>query len=130
MTPIKQDMMHDIVSVGNCYQACIASLLDLPMASVPHFCNDYGQKVSFPLNFKLWLQERGLTHIEFSCGEDGLMDFWGYHLICGASPRGNWLHSIVGFNGDPIFDPHPSNDMLLPESHTPWVYTFIFPRRG
>ena len=114
MTPVKQNITHDAVSVGNCFQACVASILDLPLDEVPHFCNDYGQVDRFPLNYMKWLAARGLVYLEFSTDSTGAMEFWGHHLICGPSPRGDFLHSVVGFNGEPVFDPHPSGDMLRP----------------
>ncbi len=132
MTPVKQSELHDAVTVGNCFQACIASLRDLPLSAVPHFCNDFARdQQRFPWNMHEWLGERGLVYIEFTVEEarTASSNWWGHHLICGQSPRGKFLHSVIGFNGDPIFDVHPSNQMLLPQEVRPWMYSFIFPRR-
>lgn len=39
MTPVDQTILHDpqTGAIGNCMQAAIASLLDLPLDAVPHF---------------------------------------------------------------------------------------------
>ena len=66
MTPVKQTILTDKTVdppvVGNCFQACVASLLDLPLDDVPHFCDCN----SWPMNFHRWLEDRGLTSVQFS----------------------------------------------------------------
>lgn len=125
MTPIKQTILSDRENgiVGNCWQACVASLLDLSIDEVPHFCDSD----NWPLNFYGWLKERGLACLEFKLLEGFYqMENWGYHLISGPSPRNSGLHGVVGYNGEIAFDPHPDNTGLLEGA---WVYTFIFPIR-
>jgi hypothetical protein len=39
----------------------------------------------------------------------------GYHFINGKSPRGDYLHAIVGKDGEAIHDPYPGGDCELIE---------------
>lgn len=31
----------------------------------------------------------------------------GYSILGGRSPRGDWLHAVVCYNGEIVHDPHP-----------------------
>ena len=126
MIPIKQTIFSDRDNgiVGNCWQACVASLLDMNLESVPHFC-DYP---SWPENYHKWLYAKDLVSIDFVCNNDYQLCHLGYHIISGTSPRDrSILHGVIGLNGEICFDPHPENTGLLePEK---WTYTVIFPVR-
>lgn len=107
---------------GNCYQAAIASALDLDLAEVPHFatfCDDWVERSTS------WFLERGLTRSFYSSPgnlawplyvEPGT-DFWGHpvsHIVAalgaGPSPRGPFRHVVVLDleTGRMAHDPHPS----------------------
>lgn len=112
MTPVKQTLLTDRSIdppiVGNCFQACVASLLDRPLSDVPHFA----EANEWPLNFHRWLDEQGLTCVEFKdSNPDARAEFWGHHMIIGPSPRAG-KHAVIGLNGEIVFDPHPSNEGL------------------
>ena len=109
---------------GNCYQAAIASVLELPLDDVPHFATfdrDWF-KQSAP-----WFRQRGMIRSFYR--EQALKDlswplhlapgadFWGdrvSHIVgalgAGPSPRGPFRHVVVldPNTGDMIHDPHPS----------------------
>jgi hypothetical protein len=114
MTPIVQTIFGDGSSGGergNCFAACIASILDVPLESVPNFCNwdNWREKVSD------WLQPLGYAYIDVMLpgdGRDELVRYWGYHVISGDAPRG-LRHSVVGLRGEIAWDPHPSFAGLL-----------------
>jgi hypothetical protein len=91
------------------FEACIASLLEIPLSEV----GDFGGDDVFEDNLAQWLAKRGLIYILVN-GPDFLenemlqaMFAQGdvYHIIEGISPRGG-PHAIVGLNGKPVFDPH------------------------
>jgi hypothetical protein len=86
---------------GNCMAAALASLLELPIEDVPNFSEFGGQ---FWPKLWEWLSARNLcmmaTHVKPN----------GYHLIRVISPRGNFHHEMVGFNGDPVHDPYPGGN--------------------
>ena len=126
MIPIKQDILHTEGVCGNCFQACIASLLERPLEEVPHFCADN----NWPLNFFEWLNEQGLFWLEVSFaahGIDARADYMGHCVISGPSPRGDFQHSVIGLNGEYVFDPHPDNTGLRGDLRD-WQFGFIVKR--
>jgi hypothetical protein len=125
LIPVAQTIFKDVVTGarGNCLQACIASLLELPIREVPHFV----QQENYPQDYYDWLRDRGLFWLKARIEVDGIAEYWGHHLILGDSPRGNCLHSVIGFNGEPVFDPHPSGAMLA-GTRDQWEYGFLVRR--
>ena len=126
MTPIKQTIFSDKKNgiVGNCWQACVASLLDLRLEDVPHFCNSN----SWPENYHKWLYDKNLVSIDFTINNDYQLCYLGYHIIVGHSPRhAGILHGVIGLNGEICFDVHPDNTGLLESGR--YTYTIIFPIR-
>lgn len=119
MKPVNQTILHDPENglVGNCFQAAVASVLELPLELIPHFVKDHpGEGSEWWIAFLEWLEPQGLYAVNYGTTyEDGtpLLDgtIRGWHLMGGESPRDNH-HSVVGWNGKMIFDPHPSRDGL------------------
>jgi hypothetical protein len=105
MAEITQTILHGEVEgrMGNCMQAAIASLLDLPLDEVPHFAQydnaDYGWL--WYDAFVGWAYQRGLA-VEFVDESPG----------DGMSPRGV-RHLCVGRGETVVWDPHPSRDGLV-----------------
>lgn len=93
---------------GNCYQACIASLLELPLDGVPNFAD--GPRSRFWDRVDDWLESQGLQVLHIN--ELNGFEIKGYHIISGKSPRGNWRHATVGFQGEIVHDPHPEGGGL------------------
>lgn len=105
MKPVYQTLFKP--PAANCFQAAMASVLELPLDDVPNFV----------LEERWWqaandfLRPRDLYLITVPAQEE-----WtpiGYHLVAGPSPRLNGWHCLVGLNGQPIFDPHPSGNCKL-----------------
>ena len=85
---------------GNCFTACIASILHLDINEVPNFCAnsalDWWDKA------QAWLVERGYflldmkyTLMNSSCC---VIPSGVYAIISGKSPRGDWNHAIIGIS--------------------------------
>ncbi len=91
---------------GDCLPACIASILELPLAEVPHFgAEDWFAALT------AWLAPRGLYPV---CA--GVAGDWrpaGLHILAGKSPRGAFLHAVVARGAEIVHDPHPSRAGLL-----------------
>jgi len=114
---------------GNCFAACIASILEVSLEEVPNFCNfdDWRWRTN------RWLAPRGLAYIDVTLSGDArdlLVKDWGYHVVSGDGPRGH-RHSVVGLRGEIVWDPHPSQTGFLGHPHE-WEYgllakTFIPP---
>lgn len=88
---------------GDCVRASIATILDLPIETVPHFL-ELGEKPEhWEIELIDWLEERGLTIWR----EPGHYLFEGFYLASGQSDRGV-SHMVVYRNGELAHDPHPS----------------------
>jgi hypothetical protein len=108
---------------GDCFRACLSSILELPLYEVPHFClydNQWWWK-----HCDDWLRPRGLTRIELDARTDGVADFLleipDYYVANGPSSRlSSTLHSVVGHKCKLVFDPIPGGRFLSgpPESFT------------
>ena len=101
---------------GNCFSACVASLLEVALEEAPYFMADpddrwYGR-------FESWLEQRGMYPLMFPLpeGTGGWVPS-GFHILSGHSPRKpddpGALHSVVGYHGRILHDPHPSRGGLL-----------------
>jgi hypothetical protein len=88
---------------GNCVQAAVASLLDLPIEAVPHFLLfDRWNHVLTD-----WLNERGYGIRVLNATE--IPD--ERCIVAGMSPRGV-AHVCIAEAGRIVWDPHPSGDGL------------------
>lgn len=100
---------------GNCLQAVLASLLDLPLENVPHFVQqdvDSGGRLFWWECMRLWLLE---DHGWILHGAE-LETHPGEHLmVSGVSPRGGGkIHHVVIYKDKKmVHDPHPDRTGLL-----------------
>lgn len=115
---------------GNCLQACLASIFEVPLSEVcdtsPRAGSDYSQHNvvqawleprgywTWNLDGK-WAPKRGVRHLEMGRTEPA--DFlWpyppGWYIGGGVSPRGV-EHAVVMRAGRIVHDPHPKRDMTL-----------------
>ena len=93
---------------GNCFEACMASLLEVPLSEVP----DFGRDDVFLEKVAGFLEPHGLLYVQIAPHDDvlGVMMKRGdiFHTIEGRSPRGG-QHAVVGCNGHVVHDPHPQD---------------------
>jgi hypothetical protein len=106
MKPVDQTTFG--VPGGNCFSACVASLLELPIEEVPHF----GSDDTWWATFQAWLKPRGLYAVLFKVDSDEQRPP-GFHVVSGRSPRHDALHAVVGKGAEIAHDPHPSRDGLV-----------------
>lgn len=94
---------------GNCMAACIASLLEIEIDEIPNLSEE-----GWLSRLNEWLGNFGLFYMELSLPQTywSGMKYWGYHTICGKSPRG-LLHAVVGLQGKMVHDPHPEKSGLI-----------------
>ncbi len=124
MIPVMQTRVGE--TNGNCFEAALASLLELPIYRVPDFPR---AELEFIETVQRWLS--GMTEDLFYCrvpvtNSDALAafvtgDVW--HVIEGISERGG-PHACVGLNGKIVHDPHPGGHGLVDEK---W-YGFLVSR--
>jgi hypothetical protein len=98
---------------GDCFTACIASLVGVELSEIPNFC---AYDDEWPSNCKEWLFERGIVRVVFSSypiAESVAEEYKELVLIAsGPGPRGH-RHAVLWKNNDLLWDPHPSRDGLL-----------------
>lgn len=94
---------------GNCFSACIASLLGEPIESVPYFMGEPDEPGHiWAERLDDWLRPRGLYALHFLVDESRPDLVWptGFYIRVGQSPRG--AHATVGRGPCTTHDPHPS----------------------
>lgn len=96
---------------GNCFAACVASILEQPLITMPdhrNLDNEAWWQVWYD-----WLRPRNYNLMNFKAG--GEWTPLGYSIAGVQSPRGDWLHAVVALDGKPVHDPHPARDSLTAE---------------
>ncbi len=117
MIPVMQTIMHSGGQNGNCMQACVASLFELPLFTVPHFFegdetpeNDHGWVLYYS-----WFEKHGIrpNRVKLKDNGHGLSPAWDFfHLAEGTSKRGT-RHCVIRKGFDIVHDPHPDDDDKL-----------------
>lgn len=99
---------------GNCWAACIASILGVPLETVPNFCGG-ASKEHWWSETQHWLSCCGLTMLEMDVSrrpQDFSTLFDCYWIANGKSPRFDCLHSVVYCGDKMVHDPHPDGTGL------------------
>ena len=114
----------------NCFAACLASVLEVPIEFVPKGADGATWNMS---EVQEWLNtEFDLQALEVTFGTGGTIYPLTYPVLCivvGKSPRGDKQHAVVaktcGLEGfELIHDPHPSGLMIEGD---PLYATFFVP---
>jgi hypothetical protein len=118
VTPVDQTTFGP--GKGNCFSACVASVLDLTIEEVPFFMGSEDW-VSALL---LWCEQNGVdadfsTEFPAPAGD--------YVIVGGGSPRYSSVgHAVVWLDGQLAHDPHPDRTGIVGE---PWDWIRLT-RRG
>lgn len=124
MTPHKQLIKHDPASGawGDCWRTCIACLLDMSPADVPHFADQDNPKADEQC--REWLKERGFNLVKVcmfaesaSFAADWFRD--AFYILTGLSPNvAEVAHCVIGRGAfDVVWDPAQPGKGLA----GPWV---------
>lgn len=117
MKPIDQTIFG--FEKGNCFQACIASILEKPINSIPNFSDG-----DFRDNIIKWMKDSNNRLMEIECN-DFISDVDLFNMIfkdiyiiaTGTSPRSprneNKLHAVIYHNGELVHDPHPDRKGII-----------------
>jgi len=123
MKKVNQTIFDNIT--GDCFRACLASIFEISIESVPNFWVDTQDVSEFWKLSNDWcaenLKHRCMT-VEISNGH-GYMIENVLCIACAKSPRNDCDHAVVWKNGI-IHDPHPSNSGLAVE---PTTFTVFLP---
>jgi hypothetical protein len=107
MTPVNQTKLYapDAIHNGNCFAACLATLLDLPLWMVPPFDDMFGRS-DWSARVDEWLT-RMCALVRVRTDGHVLDRLPEFYMASGLSPRGV-RHSVIYSNGALVHDPHPS----------------------
>lgn len=113
MKPVYQTIMS--APYGNCMQAAIASILELPLNDVPNFV----------VSGDLWAEalDEFLAAYGLQSLRIDVCNGWvpaGWHLIDGPSKRGPFWHTLVAYQGNPVHDPYKYGHCEL-EEYKEWT---------
>lgn len=121
MKPVKQSKLYmpDGIHNGNCFAACLASLLDLPLWMIPPF-EDMFARGSWRKRCDEWLIQFYGQIMVRTDGHD-LKDKPEFYIANGPSARGV-DHSVIYSNGILVHDPHYSNEGIKTVG---WCYHLV-----
>lgn len=120
MKPVFQTVFSnpENTTYGNCFAACVASILELDLADVPELSagdhTDTNARWLRTLND--WLRTKDMAYLEIGSlppDDYAYLNISTYHIVVGPSPRGSYNHAVVGLNGKIVHDPHPDGSGLL-----------------
>ena len=106
---------------GNCFQACLASILEIPLEQafdcVPFESDLDPEATEFEqqhwyVAFNKWLEQFGLgsIYLEWQPDTPTGTELTGYHLAAvKSSMRKNGRHCVVIHNGEFVHDPNPNS---------------------
>lgn len=111
------------IAPGNCWAACIASILELRLEDLPdeldHWRPGCKPEESWLPHFREmadFLRSRNFCLAEVACRSLTAWDpdyFQPYLIISGPSPRNPKVnHAVVGRGNEYVHDPHPSRKFL------------------
>ena len=122
MKPVEQTILTK--GDGNCFSACLASILEMPLDVVPCYHTDSWHK-----DYENWLGVFGLSMLSVGVTNyDGTPWFpRGYAILAAQSPRYDCLHAVVTLDDQIVWDPHPGRDMGVGEWRKFTVFTVIDP---
>lgn len=124
MKPVKQ-LIHNGEPNGDCFRACVASILERPVESIPNYTvQSQNDEEFWALNNK-WAKMFGYQYVTIYLKESDRHIIKDILCIAAAkSPRREDQYHAVLWLNKMIFDPHPSNDFLAVE---PTEFTLLVP---
>lgn len=132
--------------IGNCYPACIATLLEVPLEDVPHVYQlHHDDPVAAHAVRDQWLAQHGLAILSLDLKSlaaaheatwRALVGVLG--IFSGGSPRHDCTHAVVGrltadllgLNWELVHDPHPERQGIKGYAHSVEVFMRIDPALG
>jgi hypothetical protein len=135
MIPVDQDRFGD--GEGNCWAACMASILERPLSDLHAFHEAYlVHTVALTKSLNVAPEIRTAHHVQLARAT-GHAVIWlhlsldplvprGYAIASGPGHRG-CDHAVVALDGVVVHDPHPSRDGLESISYFEILIPIIWP---
>ena len=120
MKPVIQQKLHDPSKdiVGDCFRACVASMLELDLERVPEFEEDMRDDDSVQWFYHLiyWCYYVHFTKVEYFKAESSghVVRPGAYYIVGGTSPRFHGEnHAVIYKDGELVHDPHPEGTGIV-----------------
>ncbi len=122
MTPLKQLFKHDPNNGvwGDCHRAAIASMLDLPLADVPHFGDGGPNDAEFNRRVDAFLATRGLKGfgIGLQCELEHVFEVMrvsnpGVYWMLGGQSLTGVDHTVICYEDKIVHDPSLTNAGII-----------------
>ncbi len=125
MIPVKQEFKHNPPeSTGDCFRACLATVLEMPLADVPHFAELFPAPKDFWLQVDGWLRTRGYERFPWASPRIPPASVLSPLIVTGDGGRGI-NHACVYYRGELFNDPSThdnANGLVAPcEDGLYWV---------
>lgn len=110
MIPVSQTSFHSPPdSLGNCFRACVASILEVRIDALPRFeVWMFNNPENWTSIFESWVRhselDRGVEWLPWPDEEKA--------IAIGPSPRCSSNHAIIIEDGKVLHDPHPDSSGL------------------
>ena len=113
MKPVFQALKGQPDSI--CFQACLASILELPLERVPR----YGAANQLSL-YRAWLERLGLDLVIADFAARPELAPHTFSIRCGRGPQGG-SHAVVAHRGRIVHDPMGGKEPYLRDYHCDMV---------
>jgi hypothetical protein len=109
---------------GDCFAACVASILELPINAVPNFPSEDGDETWWH-SWQEWLKPRNLAFLGWpddNLGSDAVRadTLRGYSILT-VHYGGKANHSCVALDGELVWNPHPARNLRDPAGVVDWM---------
>lgn len=108
---------------GNCFQASVASVLDLPLEAVPDFCNLYDDD-NWWSEFVTFCLGRGLYPLSIDSSISMPKNPVIFHLALGRTKQEHY-HAVVYANGELVHDPNGGSGLAVVECYIVFASTMV-----
>lgn len=118
----KQKFLHDPTNGvwGDCHRAAIASVMGLPLETVPHFGDGGPSDEEFMERERIWLLKQGLVRIMvwFACELPDVFAYQakynpGIYYLLGGTSRTGVDHTVVCLDGEIVHDPSQNESGIV-----------------
>jgi hypothetical protein len=112
---MKPVMQTNLTRLGNCFEACLASILECDIDVFPGYKN-----INWWSNYQEWFCHRGIAMLGILWKDMMVLEHMPrvYSIVSGKSPRYKdveppVLHATVWFGNKMVHDPYPGGGGLL-----------------
>lgn len=109
---------------GNCFAACVASVLELSLETVPNCRSD---RAGWWFEWQEWLGKRNLAMIGFveaALDAELRADILRGYSICTVrygNEDAGMNHSVVALDGEIVWNPSPLRETAKPDAVLDWI---------